>query len=278
MADLITTKKYQVNGITLNVAEVGQGKPLVLIHGWSNSWVGWTLLGKALAPFYKLYLIDLPGFGDSDRLANYSLELISGYVTAFITEQVGKTEAIIAASLGTIISSYTLEHNPHLTDNLILLGAIFQRLSIENAAQVIKKILSLSNQTAFTTEIYAKAIKFRYTAYLVEKFLNAYKFNKELVDKYSLPGRAKIDGKAYVQLGLSAAQFDLESYLRQTKLATLMIYGEADKYIKTADARKVMERIANPKVSLEILAECGHNPAYEQPQKTAALIRKFLNT
>ena len=64
----------------MNVAEIGQGKPLVFIHGWSNNWVGWTLLAEKLAPRYKLYLMDLPGFGDSDPLPKYTVEKEADYV------------------------------------------------------------------------------------------------------------------------------------------------------------------------------------------------------
>ena len=77
----IKTKKYKVGDILLNVAIAGQGEPLIFIHGWSNSWIGWTLLARQLSSYYTLYMVDLPGFGDSDSLPRYSLEIINENIT-----------------------------------------------------------------------------------------------------------------------------------------------------------------------------------------------------
>src|SRR3972149_9618178 len=94
----VKTKRYKVKDIYINVAETGDGDPLIFIHGWSNSWIGWTLLANELSPYYKLYLIDLPGFGDSDSLPRYSLEIVNRYLSEFIDKYVPSPRAIIGAS------------------------------------------------------------------------------------------------------------------------------------------------------------------------------------
>jgi len=272
-----TTHTYEVNGIRLNVAEVGSGEALVFIHGWSNNWQGWTLLAEALAPHYKLYLLDLPGFGDSDRLESYSIDIEADIIAAFVTKFVPKPKALLGASLGTIITARTLERYPQLTTNVILLGTIFKQLSLKEAAAVYEKILEFADRTEVATRILGQTIKSPLTADLVEKFLNAYKFNKEHVDKYNLPGRRKISGKSYVQLGLSAGSFIMEEFLQKASQKILMIYGEADKYVRPADAEEILKSIKSPNITLTIITKAGHNPAYEQPEKTAAVIKTFLN-
>ena len=273
----ITTRKYEIKGIQVNVAEAGNGKPLVFIHGWSNNWQGWTLLAEQLAPHYKLYLLDLPGFGDSDRLEAYSIDLEADIIANFVTKFAPHPRALIGASLGTIITAQTLERYPHLTNRIILLGTIFKQLSLKEAATAYEKILKFADKTEIATKILSGTVKSPLTAYLVEKFLNAYKFNKELVDKYSLPGRSKISGKSYVQLGLSAADFVMEKFLKQATQKILLIYGEADKYVRPEDAQAILETIKSSNITLTIIPKAGHNPAYEQPEKTAAIIRTFLN-
>lgn len=41
----------------------GKGKPVVLFHGWGFDSKIWLPLLPALTNYYKLYLVDLPGFG-----------------------------------------------------------------------------------------------------------------------------------------------------------------------------------------------------------------------
>lgn len=273
----ITAQKYRVLGKNLNIAQAGVGKPLVLIHGWTNNWMGWTLLANFLAPYYRLYMLDLPGFGDSDRLDKYSIDIEAEYINCFIKDFAPSPKAIIGASLGTVIAANTLKNYPHLSNNLIMLGTIFHHLSIKKAANIFKKILEFSQDKNITQEAVAKTVKARITAYLVEMFLNSYKFNKELVDKYNIPGRRKITGKSYIELGLSASKFHMEKYLKETRKNVLLIHGEGDKYVSVKDAEKILVQINNKQLVLNAIEKAGHNIAYEQPKLAAQSIIKFLD-
>ncbi len=276
MAIKFTVKKYMVGGVHVNVAEAGRGEALVFIHGWSNNWQGWTLLAQELASYYSIFLLDLPGFGDSDRLAEYSIDIEADIIAQFIGRYVPRPKAIIGASLGTIIAAHTLVRYPELSDKLILLGAIFKQLSLKKASRIYEIILRLSGKSAITRELLALGVKNTLTAYTVERFLHTYKFNKKLIDAYGLPGRKKITGKSYVQLGISARQFRMEDFLTLTTARTLLVYGEKERYVRPVDAIKLLTAIQNPNVGMRIIAKAGHNPAYEQPEQTASVMRDFL--
>jgi pimeloyl-ACP methyl ester carboxylesterase len=55
------------NGATFHVARAGQGKPLLLLHGWPEFWLTWEPVMAQLAGRYSLIAPDLRGFGDSDK-------------------------------------------------------------------------------------------------------------------------------------------------------------------------------------------------------------------
>ena len=183
----IRQKKYRVNGIHMNVAEIGVGEPLVFIHGWSNSWLGWTLLAEELAHHYKLYMVDMPGFGDSDELERYSIDVQSDYIAQFIESNGIQPLAITGASLGTIIAGNTLKNYPHLSNNLILLGTVFNRVSLQRTKVLYYYLLRILGKTKPTEKLLGTTIKSRYAAYVIERFYNAYAFDREMVDKYNLP-------------------------------------------------------------------------------------------
>ena len=51
----------------LHVARCGQGRPLVLLHGWPEFWLTWEPVMRRLADRFQLIVPDLRGFGDSDK-------------------------------------------------------------------------------------------------------------------------------------------------------------------------------------------------------------------
>ena len=56
--------------VNLHVATAGIGVPLVLLHGWPQSWHEWRKLLPLLSNRYRLVMPDLPGLGDSSRPAD----------------------------------------------------------------------------------------------------------------------------------------------------------------------------------------------------------------
>ncbi len=56
--------------VALHVAGAGSGVPLVLLHGWPQTWHAWRKLVPLLAARYRLVIPDLPGLGDSSMPAD----------------------------------------------------------------------------------------------------------------------------------------------------------------------------------------------------------------
>jgi pimeloyl-ACP methyl ester carboxylesterase len=56
-----------VNGIQLHYVIGGQGDPVVLLHGWPQTWHEWHKVMPALAKNYTVIAPDLRGLGDSSK-------------------------------------------------------------------------------------------------------------------------------------------------------------------------------------------------------------------
>jgi 2-succinyl-6-hydroxy-2,4-cyclohexadiene-1-carboxylate synthase len=59
-----------VNGIRLNVERVGEGPPLVLLHGFTGSTATWAPHLDAFSGHFSVIAVDLPGHGASDAPAD----------------------------------------------------------------------------------------------------------------------------------------------------------------------------------------------------------------
>jgi pimeloyl-ACP methyl ester carboxylesterase len=63
----IAHQTLTLSRLPLHVATVGVGDPVVLLHGWPQTWHEWRKLAPLLAGRYRLVMPDLPGLGDSGR-------------------------------------------------------------------------------------------------------------------------------------------------------------------------------------------------------------------
>src|SRR6059036_3571321 len=56
-----------VNGIQVLYVMGGKGEPVVLLHGWPETWYAWHKVMPALAKNYTVIAPDLRGLGDSSK-------------------------------------------------------------------------------------------------------------------------------------------------------------------------------------------------------------------
>jgi pimeloyl-ACP methyl ester carboxylesterase len=62
-------RTLRLSRVALHLVTAGDGDPVVLLHGWPQTWHEWRKLMPLLAPRYRLVVPDLPGLGDSSRPA-----------------------------------------------------------------------------------------------------------------------------------------------------------------------------------------------------------------
>ena len=75
----LTTITSDTGPLELNVEESGQGRPVVLIHGWPLSGQSWSAQVEALAQHYRVVTYDRRGFGDSAKPAGgYDYDTLAG--------------------------------------------------------------------------------------------------------------------------------------------------------------------------------------------------------
>jgi pimeloyl-ACP methyl ester carboxylesterase len=63
----IEHETLRLSRLSMHVASAGAGIPVVLLHGWPQTWYEWRRLMPLLAGSYRLIAPDLPGLGDSSK-------------------------------------------------------------------------------------------------------------------------------------------------------------------------------------------------------------------
>ncbi|HEX9529525.1 MAG TPA: alpha/beta hydrolase, partial [Acidimicrobiales bacterium] len=93
----ITHRRVATNGIELHVAEAGQGRPVVLCHGFPESWYSWRHQLPALADAgYRALAPDQRGYGDSSlpgEVTDYGIRALCEDLLGLL-DDIGERRAI----------------------------------------------------------------------------------------------------------------------------------------------------------------------------------------
>lgn len=93
-------KFADVDGVRMHYVTGGSGPPVVLLHGWPQTWYGWWPVMPALAKEHTVYAVDLPGLGDSTGSpSGYDKATLARYVHTLVADRSGYRTP---ASSGTI--------------------------------------------------------------------------------------------------------------------------------------------------------------------------------
>ncbi len=92
---MTTTRAFEhhyaeLGEVMLHYVTAGSGPPVVLLHGWPQTWYEWRLVMPALAERYTVIAPDLRGLGDSSRPpGGYDKRTVAGDVWRLVSEKLG---------------------------------------------------------------------------------------------------------------------------------------------------------------------------------------------
>jgi pimeloyl-ACP methyl ester carboxylesterase len=124
MADFqVNEHRVAVGDLTLNVAEAGAGAPVILLHGWPDSWHLWRAQMEALVGSgHRVIAPDLRGFGLSDapeEVEEYGLGKLIGDVTAVMDEFQIERAAIVGHDWGSALAWLVATFVPDRVERLV---------------------------------------------------------------------------------------------------------------------------------------------------------------
>jgi pimeloyl-ACP methyl ester carboxylesterase len=107
--------------------------PCVLLHGGSGSWTHWVNNVLVLSRDREVWVLDLPGFGDSDLPAEVKdADSLAPYVAQILVETFPQTAVdLIGFSFGGMTAGLMAASHPELLSNLVLVGVPGLGLMVE---------------------------------------------------------------------------------------------------------------------------------------------------
>ncbi len=123
-ADLDVTHHYaEVGDVILHYVKAGKGPPVVLLHGWPQTWYAWRHTIPALAKNYTVIAPDLRGLGDSSRpLSGYDKRTLAKDIWRLISETLGfKTFLLVGHDWGGPTAYALAADHPEAVEKLVII-------------------------------------------------------------------------------------------------------------------------------------------------------------
>ena len=121
MASLVTEQ-----GI-VHYEAYGRGRPVLLLHGWLNSWAIWRPTVELLGKEFRLYALDFLGFGESgsqtEKTENFSVSNFVLMVNEFMDRMAIKKAPLVGHSMGGTVSLSTAIQFPDKVVKVIVVGS-----------------------------------------------------------------------------------------------------------------------------------------------------------
>ena len=251
----VRTNKILVKGLEINFKIIGEGRPLLILHGWGSKSERWEKVAGLLAQNgIKVIIPDLPGFGNSQRpLKIWGLDNYCEFIQEFINFLSLEKFYLLGHSFGGALAVKCSLKFPEKINKLFLIGAAcFRRKALR------KKLFY----------IIAKILK-------VFSFLPCYSYFRKGCYKFIVrkSDYSYTDG-VMKDIYLKIIKEDLSDVISQVQVPTIIIWGKNDKVKRIKEAYSINERIKDSK--LEILPQTGHNPNSEMPEKLSKIISQFI--
>jgi pimeloyl-ACP methyl ester carboxylesterase len=247
---------------SINFHVQGEGKPVILIHGFPFNKSIWEGFADQLAKDFKVFTIDLPGFGDSPLLKEeFNLNEIADVVISWMHQQEIKDSVLIGHSLGGYVTLAMAGKSPEAFSSFVLFhstGMADSQEKKDNRNKVLE-FIKTNGVKAFTSNFIDPLFAKKSNEHIDRVRSIAVEAKEKTVIAYTKAMRDRLDTQAVLQ---------------NFPKPILIITGEKDAGIPIESIRK--QASLSPRITLEILPEAAHMGMFEEKVTTLALIKNFI--
>jgi 4,5:9,10-diseco-3-hydroxy-5,9,17-trioxoandrosta-1(10),2-diene-4-oate hydrolase len=277
-AELPASQFVQVNGTTVHFVEMGNGDPMLFLHGGGPGATGWGNFQRNLAYFargHRVIALDFPGFGQSDIKPEGEIlpDFYVGVVLGLLESLDIKKATFVGNSLGGLVALRLALDHPALVDRLVLMGTgggypVFTPFPTLG----LKMLFSFYDPPGPSME-------------LLRQFIGQFVYDPSTIPEsfYEERMKAALDPRIVANPplrmhGPPSATGEVWRDPRMTVLPheTLIVWGREDRVMPLDAAFVLLKQI--PRARLHVIPRCGHWVMWEHADEFNALVDQFLKT
>ncbi|MGI0000117.1 MAG: alpha/beta fold hydrolase [Nitrososphaeraceae archaeon] len=275
-----THHKTTVNGILMHYVIGGKGDPVVLLHGWPQTWYEWrNIIPELIANNYTVIAPDMRGLGDSEKpQTGYDKKTIAEDIYQLV-KKLGYSKIYLVAHDwgGPVAYSYAAEH-PEDVRKMIILDTLLPGFGLEEAGDFSQNGIWHFSFHA-VRDLPEKLIEGKEDLYL--NWFYDWTYNQSAITpedrevyikQYSKPGAMRAGFEYYRTIFEDAEQNKEYAKLKLLDIPILTIGGEAGLgNLTTASFQKVANNVTGM-----TLPNTGHFIPEERPNFVTKQILEFF--
>ncbi|RBL89859.1 alpha/beta fold hydrolase [Chitinophaga flava] len=253
----------ETNNISIHYTRTGGDKPpLILLHGLMTNGLCWTGLAHALEEEYDVIMPDARGHGSSSTPDHgYRYEDHANDVAGLIKTLRLPPPLLLGHSMGGMTAAVVASRKPNLLAGLVLADPTFLNPAVQrevrdsDVADQHRKVLNMSLE-----QIIAEA-RTRHT-----------KRSPETIELFA---RARLQTSMAAFDVLTPPNPDYRQLVINIDIPGLLVFG--DRGVVSAAVAEELQRV-NSRLQIEQIMEAGHSVHMDQPERFAAIVKKFLGS
>jgi len=252
----------------LHYESIGRGQPVILLHGWINSWDVWrdSMIALAKTGTYRVYALDFWGFGDSatGTLTTTSSYQIRDYVEMVyqFMETLGIQQTpIFGHSMGGTVALQMALTYPERVSKVAVVGSPV-------VGRSLNPFLQLAGYGAIAKLIWRYPIML----HSIMRILLAQDSKKVRNMIFRDVQRTTLES-FFRSIG-DLRETDLRENLPSLHIPTLGIYGTKDNIVSPNNAKMLRDGVTDNRVSM--MHYSRHFPMIDEPEKFLSALDSFL--
>jgi pimeloyl-ACP methyl ester carboxylesterase len=251
-------------GVRMRYAEQGElaGRPILMLHGYSDSWFSFSRVLPLLPPAYHVFALDLRGHGESQQPAGgYTMREMAADVIAFMNAMKISRATIVGHSMGSFIAQQVALAAPRRVARLVLVGSATMPRVFTGFSELEREVYAIGETVPieFVRE-------FQYGTVHVD--VPADFMDRAIMESMKLPPtvwRSIMDG----MMGT-----DRPEQLEGSPIPTLIAWGDHDNFAPRSEQDALLAML--PRSVLKVYDETGHAVHWDRPEPFARDLEAFI--
>jgi pimeloyl-ACP methyl ester carboxylesterase len=254
-------KKIQTNNITLAYERLGNGKPLMLIHGFPLDHTSWSEVTSLLKNDFDLILPDLRGFGQSTTVETpYTMSDMADDLAGLLDHLKTEKIALAGHSMGGYVALAFAKKYPQRVSGL---GLVASQAIADSPEGKDRRYQTAADVAQKGVGVVAEAMPPKLSGDArVQAFVRA------VIEQQS-------PSAVIGALKAMAEREDLMSHLSSVTFPVVLIHGNADMLIPVDRAKEI--KAVLPTAQFVELQGAGHMPMMEFAKETAEGLKFLVN-
>lgn len=272
----------------VRVQEVGDGPPVLFLHGTSVAGSSWVLMANALRDDFRCLLVDRPGCGLSDPIpvgpvtTSTAFKQFVDELTPDILDGLGLDTANMACtSMGAFFGFRAAMTSPERITKLVsyswAMGSPMSNVPLMMRLGSPRPMKAMMNRMPIGATVLRSMLK----QVGMKRAIETGSFDDDMVAwmlallKHTDTLRSETDNNTFVSLrGANPDYLFTDDELSRLVMPVLLLWGDEDTNAGEPEAKAFAARL--PNASLEIVRQAGHAPWIDELDLCATKTRNFL--